>query len=192
MIDKKYFNSIRNRLAGYIIRRRDIIKSAGDIQHWSKKSIFAIQRDDLVLADELLAKAGQQIKLLTKKYKTDAKVLSEGSYRACLEEYAEAVIMRQFISDKKIGRINGLDIDESTYISGLCDVPGELLRYAIKSATERDFAMVKKCFQTVQEIINETLDMNLTGYNRQKFDQAKQALHKLQQIFYEVSLKSAN
>ena len=38
-------------------------------------------------------------------------------------------------------------------------------------------------------IVNEMVDMNLTGYNRQKFDQAKQALNKLQQVVYEVSLK---
>jgi predicted translin family RNA/ssDNA-binding protein len=71
----------------------------------------------------------------------------------------------------------------------LADVPGELLRYAIKSATEKKFDLVKKCFTAAEEIIGEMVDMNLTGYNRQKFDQAKQALHKLQQVVYEVSLR---
>jgi hypothetical protein len=33
------------------------------------------------------------------------------------------------------------------------------------------------------------VDMDLTGYNRQKFDQAKGALNKLQQVVYEVSLQ---
>jgi hypothetical protein len=40
-----------------------------------------------------------------------------------------------------------------------------------------------------EEIVHEMVDMNLTGYNRQKFDQAKQALQKLQQVVYEVSLR---
>ena len=68
-------------------------------------------------------------------------------------------------------------------------MPGELLRYAIKSATEKKFEEVKKCRLAADEIITELVDMNLTGYNRQKFDQAKQALHKLEQVLYEVSIR---
>ena len=66
--------------------------------------------------------------------------------------------------------------------------PGELYRYAIKSATEKNFKAVKKCYDAAAEIIGELVDMDLTGYNRQKFDQAKQALHKLEQVVYEVSV----
>ena len=66
---------------------------------------------------------------------------------------------------------------------------GELYRYAIKSATEKKFDLVKKCYDQAEEIITELVDMDLTGYNRQKFDQAKQALQKLEQVVYEVSLK---
>ena len=69
-------------------------------------------------------------------------------------------------------------------------MPGEMLRYAIKSATERKFEMVEKCFATAEEIIGELVDMDLTGYNRQKFDQAKGALNKLEQVRYEVSLRA--
>jgi uncharacterized ubiquitin-like protein YukD len=40
-----------------------------------------------------------------------------------------------------------------------------------------------------EDIIGEMVTMDLTGYNRQKFDQAKQSLHKLQQVIYEISLR---
>ena len=69
-------------------------------------------------------------------------------------------------------------------------MPGELYRYAIKSATARDFEMTKKCYGYAQEIIGELIDMDLTGYNRNKFDQAKQAVQKLEQVIYEVSLRA--
>ena len=88
-----------------------------------------------------------------------------------------------------VSEIKGLTIDSDAYIGGLADVPGELLRYAIKSATERNFEMAKKCFEMAEDIIGEMVTMDLTGYNRQKFDQAKQSLHKLQQIIYEISLR---
>ena len=96
----------------------------------------------------------------------------------------------QYLEKKMIGKLSKIKVDPDIFISGLCDVPGELLRYAIKSATEKNFGEVKRCREAADEIIGELVDMNLTGYNRQKFDQAKQALHKLEQVLYEVSLRS--
>ena len=49
---------------------------------------------------------------------------------------------------------------------------------------------MKRCHKAAEEIISEMVDMDLTGYNRQKFDQAKQSLNRLEQIVYEVSMKA--
>ena len=89
-----------------------------------------------------------------------------------------------------MGQIDKLKVDSDTFCGRMCDLPGELYRYAIKSATEKNFKAVKKCYDAAAEIIGELVDMDLTGYNRQKFDQAKQALQKLEQVVYEVSLRS--
>ena len=166
-----------------------MIKSASDVQHWAKKAIFALQRDDNSLADELLTKSEKLLGQLNTKYKNNSRILSEGSYKAALEEYVEAALFKQFLTNKKLGKVAKFNIDENIYIGGLCDVPGELLRYAIKSATERNYDMVSHCFKVAEEIIGSTMDMNLTGYNRQKYDQAKGALNKLQHVAYEVSMK---
>jgi len=189
MIDKTHMNRIRVQILDYSKKRREMIKSASDVQHWSKKAIFALQRDDKTLANDLLKKSEKLLGELNKKYKGNPRVLSEGSYKACLEEYVEAVLFKQFLNGKKLGKVAKFHVDENVYIGGLCDVPGELLRYAIKSATERNYDMVSKCFAVAQEIIAVTMDMNLTGYNRQKYDQAKGALNKLQYTAYEVSMK---
>ena len=189
MVDKKYMGQLNGQISDYSKKRRDIIKLSSDILHWSKKAIFAMQRDNIKEADKLLVDVKNAIIQLEKKHKNDNKILNEGSYKAGLEEYVEASIFRQFIAGKKIGKIPGITIDANLYISGLCDVPGELLRYAIKSATERNFVEVTRCFKMAEDIIGETMSMNLTGYNRQKFDQSKGALNKLQHIVYEVSMK---
>ena len=189
MVDKKFMDQIRIQILEYSKKRRDIIRNSSDIQLWSKKAIFAMQRDQMKEAKELLGKAKKMMLNLAKKYKTDKKALSEGSYKAATEEYVEAVLFSQFLEGKELGKVAGMTINQDIYIGGLCDVPGEMLRYAIKSATERNFAMVKKCFQAAEDIIGVTMDMNLTGYNRQKFDQAKGALNKLQHIAYETSMK---
>lgn len=190
MLDKKYFQSVRTDLLGYAQKRREMIKMSGDAQQHAKKAIFALQRDDKQGADERFKLAQGIFGELNKKFKADTGLFDEGSYRAALEEYVEAVLFRDLIAGKAVGKIKEVKVDSDAFVSGLCDVPGELYRYAIKSATARDFDMTKKCYQYAQEIIGELIDMDLTGYHRNKFDQAKQALHKLEQVVYEVSLRA--
>jgi predicted translin family RNA/ssDNA-binding protein len=189
MLDKKYFVKIRQQLLAYAEQRREMIKLSGDAQHLAKRAIFALQRDNTKEGEEGLAKAKEILLALNKKFAKVDKIFNEGSYKASLEEYVEAYIFNQFLQGKPIGKIAGIEVEENIYIGGLADVPGELVRYAIKSATERKFDIVKKCYQSAEEIVGVLIDMDLTGYNRQKFDQAKQALSKLQQVVYEVSMK---
>ena len=190
MLNAKYFKKIREELLSYSEKRRDLIKTAGDAQHLAKKCIFALQRDDTKEAEECLDRSLSLLESLVKKYQGVEGIFDEGAFRASLEEYCEAKLFTQFLKGKDIGPIDELPVDADLYVSGLCDVPGEILRYATKSATERKFDLVKKCYEVAEAIVAELVDMDLTGYNRQKFDQAKQALNKLQQIVYEVSLKS--
>lgn len=190
MLNKKYFAKIRQSLLSYAEKRREVIKLAGDAQHAAKRAIFALQRDDAATAEKCLAEAKKNLHDLNKKFPQDKHLFDEGSYKAALEEYTEAVLFKQFLDGKDVGEVPDLAISPDTYVSGLCDVPGEIVRYAVKSATERKFDLVKRCSEAAEAIIAELVDMDLTGYNRQKFDQAKQSFNRLQQIVYEVSLKS--
>lgn len=189
MLDKNFFQTVRKELLNYAQKRRDVIKFAGDAQFLAKKTIFSLQGGNIKEAKNSLNEAKKILINLSKKYKTTADLFDEGSFKAALEEYVEAELFLSFVEGKNITKIKDLKIDSDIYIGGLCDVPGEILRFAIKSATERNISEVKRCYKIAEEIINELVDMNLTGYNRQKFDQAKQALNKLQQVVYEVSLK---
>lgn len=189
MLDKKYFAKIRGILLSYAQNRRELIKVSGDAQQLAKKAIFAFQRNDDPSAEKLLDESLKSILSASNIISSDQRLAGEGSYRAALEEYAEAELFRQAISGALIGEIKGVHIDEDIYIGGLCDVPGELYRYAIKSATDKQFEKTSRCYEIAEEIITELVDMDLTGYNRQKFDQAKQALQKIEQVVYEVSMK---
>ena len=188
MVNKQHLNKIRRQIQEYSRKRREIIRISDEVLNNSKKAIFAMQRDDMDLAKTKLDGNYKKLNNLLKSHKKGDKILHEGALRAALEEYVEARLFEQFLNNKKIGKID-IEVDPDVYISGLCDVPGELYRYAVKSATERKYDVVKKCYQTAEEIIGETLEMNLTGYNRNKFDQSKNALNKIEHIVYEVSLK---
>jgi len=189
MLDKKYITDIRQDLLAYTEKRRDMIKMSGDAQHLAKKAIFALQRDDTKGAEECLEKAKTIILGLNSAYKKEAEIFTEGSYRAAIEEYTEAKLFSLFVYNKAIGAIKDFTIDSDTYVGGLSDVVGEIYRFAIKSATEKKFDEVERCYLAAEEIVSEMVDMNLTGYNRQKFDQAKSALQKMEQVRYEVSLR---
>lgn len=188
MLDKKYLNNIKKNLLQYAEVRREVIKSSDDALHNAKRAIFALHRDNMKEAQEKLATSKKLLENLLKKYTKYSEIEEEGAFKAGLEEYVEANLFYQFLTTGKLGKITDISIPERSYIGGLCDVPGELYRYAIKSATEKDMDKVKKCANLAQEITGELIEFNLTSYLRNKFDQAKMATQKIEKIVYELSL----
>ncbi len=189
MLKKSYVEQLKKDLHEYALIRRDVIKNADDALHHAKRVIFDLHRGDIKEADQKLKLVESIMKDLNKKYKKNNKIHDEGAYMAALEEYVEASLMYQFVLKGSLGEIKGLPVTGETYLAGLCDVPGELFRYAIRAATNHDIETVKKCADTASEIIGELMEFNLTKYLRNKFDQAKQASHKLEMVVYEVTLR---
>lgn len=169
--------------------RRGIIKDAGDALHLAKRAIFAMHRGNREEAEEKLGQSRTIFLAIEKRHKKQPEMKQEGSYRAALEEYVEASLLHQFLTTKKIGMIPDMPVPSDIYIAGLCDLPGELLRYAIQAATEKDEAIVDGCLAAAEEIVGELIEYNLTRYLRTKFDQAKSAVNKLEYVAYELSLR---
>ena len=189
VLEKKYLNSLKKELHVYAERRRDIISHAGDALHHAKRAIFDMQRDDMKEADIKIKKAEALLKGLTKKYAKDSNLIREGALNAGVEEYVEAKLFYAFLSGEKIGRIDTFPIHRDVYLAGLCDLPGELYRYAIRAATRHDAKTVEACAYAAAEIIGVLMEFHLTKYLRNKFDQAKNAVHKLEHVVYELSIR---
>lgn len=188
-LQKKYIERLKKNTLSHASLRRGVIKDAGDALHLAKRAIFAMHRGNMKEAEKK-HKASHAIFIASeKKYKKRPEMRQEGSYRAALEEYVEATLFHQFLTSGKIGAIKGVDIPPDVYIAGLCDLPGELLRYATKAATEKDEATVKQCVDAAEEIVGELIEFNLTKYLRNKFDQAKSAVRRLEYVAYELSLR---
>ena len=179
MLKKSYVEKLKKDLHEYALIRRDVIKNADDALHHAKRAIFDLHRGDVKEADKKLRLVESMMKDLNKKYKKNTEIQDEGVYMAALEEYVEACLMYQFVMKGDIGEVKGLPVSGESYLGGLCDVPGELFRYAIRAATNHDIATVKKCADTANEIVGALMEFNLTKYLRNKFDQARQAAHKL-------------
>jgi len=190
MLCKKNIKSIRTNLTDYDKKRLDVIKRSNTALHYAKRVIFTLHRGNFDEAGVKLKEVESNFKEIAKKYAKDPKVFTEGSYKAALEEYVEAKLFYLFLHGKKMGKITEVNVAPEIYIAGLADVPGEMLRFAVMSATNKDFKMVKKCVEGASEIIGEMMEFNLTSYLRTKLDQAKGAVRKLEQVQYEISLRS--
>lgn len=189
MLNTSLLSKIRKDLLSYADIRQKVIKDSNDALFHAKRAIFALHRDQVKEAGTKLVEAKKILGAISKTYSKDARALDEGAYKAAIEEYVEAELMYQFVTTGKIGEIKGLKISSESYVAGLTDVPGELYRYAVKAATARDYTTVTKCAEAAEEIIGELIECNLTSYLRNKFDQAKTAVSKIEHVVYELSLR---
>ena len=160
MLDKKYLTLIKKNLLQYAEVRREVIKMSDDALHNAKRAIFAMHRDNMNEAEEKLANSKNLLTSVLKKYSKYGEIQEEGAFKAGLEEYVEASLFYQFLTTGKLTKITDMDVPFKSYFGGLCDVPGELYRYAIKFATEKDMDKVKKCANMAQEITGELIEFN--------------------------------
>lgn len=189
MLDNTYLKKLKKDLHAYALIRRDVIAKSGDALHHAKRSIFALHRNDPKEAAAKLAESKKTLTSLVKKYKKTSQITGEGAYKAALEEYVEAHLFSEFLKTGKMKKITGMVIADDVFLAGLCDVPGELYRYAVRMATEGNTEKVAECVQAGGEIIGVLMEFDLTKYLRTKFDQAKKAVQKLEIIQYELALR---
>lgn len=188
MLDKKFINGLKKNYSEKNNQRRQIISLSNIVLNNSKKSIFAIHRNDLKLAEEKLTENQEIISKITKNFGKN-RATEEGAFMAALEEYVEARLFLDFSKTEKIGKIKEVEVPLESYLGGICDLTGELVRYAINKAIEKNFAEIKKVKKIINEILNELIDFDITGYLRTKYDQAKGNLKKIEQMDYEINLK---
>lgn len=182
-----FFQNLFTSHARYETLRRELMKMSGDALNCAKQAIFALHRDDVVVAEERLKQARYQFRLLGKFFKKEPDLRGEGSYRAALEEYIEAVFYARILSGKPLEILAEIDADTDSYLGGVCDLMGEMARKVVLLATARDFDAVKKLSREAESMMGELVRFDLTGYLRNKYDQAKQAMRRIEEIAYDAS-----
>lgn len=189
MVDKKLFAKLQKDYESYDIGRRITIKHSNDILKLSKQAIFALHRDNISDAQKKIEEAGKELKYLETKIKSEKGLEREGSYLAGVEEFVEAQLFFQFIKTGKVEEIKGYNIGTNSYLGGFSDLTGEIVRRAVYLATKRKYKEVEKCQIAIQEIVGQLIQLNMAGYLRTKFDQAKNSLRKIEDIMYDLELK---
>ncbi|MFA5420650.1 MAG: hypothetical protein WC280_01310 [Patescibacteria group bacterium] len=188
MINKKFTKSLRDDYIKRNSERRQIISLSNIILNNSKKAIFAIHRQDNTLALNNLKDSERIINKIKKDFGLN-RAKEEGSYSAAMEEYVEAKLFYQFIKTGKIDKIQKVKISEESYIGGICDLSGELIRRATHEAINKNYNEVKKTRKIINDILSELIDFDIIGHMRTKYDQARNNLKKIEQMDYEISLR---
>ncbi|MFA5184434.1 MAG: hypothetical protein WC456_02795 [Patescibacteria group bacterium] len=187
MIEKKFLDQLQKDYRANEGERRQIISAANAILFEAKKTIFALQRQDLKLAATKIAETENALKNLENRFGAE-RLHREGAYKAAAEEYLEGKTFYLTIKNKEITATPDLNLDYEAYLGGICDLIGELVRYATNQAAAGKFNEVAKIKKTAAEIMAQLVDFDLTGYLRTKYDQARGHLRKLEQMAYEIKL----
>ena len=188
MINKKFIKNLKKEYDERESQRTQIISLSSSILHNSKRIIFSLHRGNIKEAKEKLSETEKTFKKLEKKF-GHKRITEEGSYRAGAEEYTEAKMFYLVLVGKKIDKIKEVDLDFNSYLGGLCDLTGELVRKAVNEAASGNLSEVKKIKEIINEIMSELTEFDMVGYLRTKYDQAKHNLRKIEQIDYEIKVR---
>ncbi len=189
MLNLKHFRQLKKNFSAWEKERRGLQESSTNALQAAKRAIFSFHRHDWKGGQELLKESLNNLKKAALAQAKSVASEDEGIYKAALEEYAEAELFRQFLFGETLGPVTGIEVAPETYFGGLADVVGEILRYAMRMATERNFSELQRAALASEEIMSAMIEFNFTGYLRNKFDQAKNARRKIEEIAYEVSLR---
>ncbi len=188
MINKKFIQKLKKDYDQSNSERRQIISLSNIVLHDSKRIIFSLHRGDTEKAEASFKEVEKILVKLEKKFGF-ARLLEEGSYKAGVEEYVEAKMFYLLMQGKKIGAIKEIKIKYDSYLGGICDAMGELVRRATNKAAKGELDEVEKIKEIMNDIMAELVEFDMTGYLRTKYDQAKGHLRKIEQINYEVKIR---
>lgn len=188
MLNKLFIQKLKKVYQKQEGERRQIISQSNIVLHDSKRVIFALHRDDIKGSEAHLKEIENMLVNLEKKFGYNRLGL-EGAYKAGIEEYVEAKMFYLYRKGKKLDAIKEANLNHESYLGGICDTTGEMVRLAINQAAKKKFKEVEKIKEAINEIMSELVEFDMTGYLRTKYDQAKTNLRKIEQIDYEIKIR---
>ncbi|MBW2967518.1 hypothetical protein KY362_03455 [Candidatus Woesearchaeota archaeon] len=190
MLDKKDLDSIRKSIDLYDKQRDVQIKASREVVKLSKQVIYAVHRDDMKSASKSLTEMKNGFAALKAAAK-HPKLMTSGSYKVAVQEFVEALSFFELSNGRHVPPNTKLKLDPEYYLMGLIDLTGELVRKAINSSINGDYATSVKLKGLVSELYDQLMLFNFSGGElRKKFDSVKYDLKKLDDLV--LSLKMNN
>lgn len=201
--------SIKNRMDHRDELRESLIKKCRDSQKAAKQSIFALHRGDTKRTLDLLKECRDGIqKDLIPIIQEEPFLRSAGSFTGVLEEYVEARLFGAwlhgdaFFPDGTCGNsevcgvflkmedFTEVPLEPEEYLGGLCDLTGEIGRYAVQRGTARDKAAVELSLQSVSSVLSALQSLERCPVQK-KLDAVRRTEEKMERMLYDMSLSEA-
>ncbi len=189
MINKKMFQKLRQAYAVHYSSRGLIIRRSNIALHKAKQAIFSLHRDQVGEAETILAETEKILSGLKTVLRKAPDLKYTGVYKAALEEYVEAKLFWQALKFNRLKEITKVKPNFDDYLAGSCDLTGELVRKIVLLATAKKDKEAEKLKELIADIVGELIKLDLTGYLRHKYDDAKRNLKKAEEILYELRVR---
>jgi predicted translin family RNA/ssDNA-binding protein len=203
VIPETEIGDLRKRMDHRDVLRETLIKKSRDGQKAAKQAIFALHRGDKAKAMQLIQECENCIQNDLLPIVQEEPPLRSGSFTCVLEEYAEAKLFFAWLFGKNddgespVGDLLApqdfpIELSPEEYLGGLCDLTGEVGRYAVQRGTARDADGVKLSLHSNSCILNalQTMERTPSAINK-KMDQLRRSVEKLERMLYEMSLSEA-
>jgi len=188
MIDSDELRQIRREMEDFEEKRESLIINSRNIIHLSKQIIHLCQRGRAQEAYDLV----EEIK--AKVVSMPEEDFDTGIAGVALQEFVEAVAFFEFIKSRRLitkRELMEFGVENSNYLLGVCDFTGELVRYAVNQAVNKNFEESLHIKEFVAEIYGEFLKMKFrNGELRKKFDSIRWNLKKLEDLAFNISMQN--
>ena len=182
-----HFAQLQKQIQDYDSERENLIKKSRDVLKLTKQVIYAIHRDEMKEAADLLKKMEKEKKEMDTIARKNLRLECEGSYKVAVQEYVEAALYFSFVKD---GKLVDLDVAPEHFVLGLADLPGELVRKAVFLAGKGEVEKVGKIKDEVDKMYGELLKFDFRDNEiRRKVDAVKYELRKLEDLVLDLKLR---
>ncbi|MBD3262091.1 MAG: hypothetical protein GF334_10580 [Candidatus Altiarchaeales archaeon] len=189
VIDKKEFRAIKKDLDDHSEKKIMLNNKSRQLVRLSKQLIYATNRGQ---PDE----AAKHLKEIKKRRGELDKIASTpklrywGPYQIAVQEYVEALAFHQIITKDVLPKRKPLKAESDTYVMGLSDLTGELVRKAVDHMIGEKYEDALKLREVVADIYSNILGLDLDGGEaRRKTDQIKWNLNKLDDLIFEAKIR---
>lgn len=190
MMDKTDFEDMKKEMEDFDNKREILIKNSRDVLKLSKKIIYALHRSDVKAANTHVESIKSELLKLKNMASENCELSNIGAYRVAVQEYVEALCYHSYFVNKKIPTRKDLDVGTKSYLAGICDLSGELVRKAINDAIKGETASALEIKELVETLYGELLNFDFRGGDlRKKFDSIKYDLKRLEDLALSIKLK---
>ena len=189
MMDKNELKELIQYMQDFDNQRELLIKKSRDVLKLSKQIIYCVHREDIDGAEKHAEGIKLRFKELVAIGKQNAELTNVGAFKVAGQEYTEALCYLAYVKGEELPTYKTLGVNIPNYLSGLCDLTGEIVRKAINDVINGDKESAIRAKKFTDELYGDLLMFDFKNVMRKSFDRIKYDLRRLEDVVLSIKLK---